>query len=82
MMEMPGLRQTRGSRVRTNDQPGASYVAPPDNAILTKQQVAEWLQVSTDMVDRLDLRHIPMGERKVRYLAKQVLEDLERRTQG
>jgi hypothetical protein len=59
-----------------------SFVAPPDNAILTKRQVADWLQVSEDLVDRLDLRYIPISERKVRYLAKHVLEDLERRTTG
>ena len=53
--------------------------AYPPEAILTKEQVAEWLQVSVDMVDRLNLRSIPISQRKVRYLAKHVLEDLEKR---
>jgi hypothetical protein len=50
----------------------------PPEAVLTKAQVAEWLQVSEDLVDRLNIKSIPIGERKRRYLAKHVLEALER----
>jgi hypothetical protein len=54
-------------------------IAHAPETVLTKAQVADWLQISEDMVDRLNLRRIRISERKERYLAKHVLEDLEKR---
>jgi hypothetical protein len=52
--------------------------AYPPEAILDIEQVAEWLQVSTRTVARLPIRSTRIGHRTRRYLAKHVLEYLER----
>jgi hypothetical protein len=50
----------------------------PPEAVLTKAQVAKWLQVSEDLVDRLNIKCFRIGGRRLRYLGKHVLEALER----
>ena len=55
--------------------------AYPPEAILTPDQVAEWLQVSRRTVQRLPLPAVTMGHRTVRYLAKEILEYLERQSE-
>lgn len=47
--------------------------------ILTRDQLAAWLQVSGDMVDAMGFRCITISERKRRYLVKHILEDLDKR---
>jgi hypothetical protein len=51
-----------------------SYVP---EAILTQEQVAQWLGVSTRTVRKLRIRRWASSRRLVRYLAKHVLEYLE-----
>jgi hypothetical protein len=62
--------RTEGSDTR---QP-VSYVP---EAILTQEQVAQWLGVSTRTVRKLRIRRWRGSRRLVRYLAKHVLEYLE-----
>lgn len=50
----------------------------PD-AILDIGQVAEWLQVSTRTVERLDIPPVFLGTRTKRYLGKDVLKYMEQR---
>ena len=45
-------------------------------AVLTIQDVAKWLQVSTRMVERLNIKPCYLGDRTRRYLGKTVLEYL------
>lgn len=54
-------------------------VAYAPEAILTIEQVAEWLQVSTRTVERLDIPATFLGHRTKRYLGKDVLKYLEMR---
>lgn len=68
-----------------NEPPPAA--APPDQrayppeAILTTEQLAAWLQVSVTQVQRLNLPAVPVGKRRWRYIAGQVLEELRRRAE-
>jgi hypothetical protein len=55
--------------------------APPRDAILTTEQVAEWLQVSPEQVRRMNLPAIAVGKRKWRYVAGQVLDALAKRAE-
>ena len=48
-------------------------------AILDIYQVAEWLQVSTRTVERLDIPPVFLGTRTKRYLGKDVLKYMEQR---
>ena len=57
---------------------GKPVLAFPPEAVLTRQQVAAWLGVDVETVDRLPIRRRKLGRRTVRYLAKWVLEYLER----
>jgi len=54
---------------------------PPRDAILTTEQLAEWLQISPEQVRRLGLPAIAVGKRKWRYLMSQVLDELEKRAE-
>ena len=53
--------------------------AYPSEAVLTIEQVAEWLQMSVRSVERLDLPCVYLGTRTRRFLAKHIVEYLERR---
>jgi hypothetical protein len=57
---------------------GAPRAYPPE-AVLTIEQLADWLQMGKRSVERLDLPCIYLGTRTRRYLAKHVLEYLDRR---
>lgn len=52
--------------------------AYPPEAVLTRAQVAEWLGMKVDTVDHLPIKRRKIGRRTVRYLARWVLEYLER----
>lgn len=53
-------------------------VAYPPEAILTTEQMAEWLQVSPRLVEAMHLPKLLLpGSRMVRYSAGQVLQFLE-----
>jgi len=54
---------------------------PSREAVLTTDQVAEWLQVSPEQVRRMNLPAIAVGKRKWRYIAGQVLDALEKRAE-
>lgn len=54
---------------------------PPREAILTTTQVAAWLQISEEQVRRLNLPSIPVGKRRWRYIAGQILDALEKRAE-
>ncbi len=55
--------------------------APPREAVLTTEQVAEWLQVSPEQVRRMNLPAIAVGKRKWRYIVGQVLDTLAKRAE-
>lgn len=54
-------------------------VAHPPEAILTINEVAEWLDVSVRTVERLDIPGVFLGHRTKRYLGKDVLKYMEQR---
>jgi hypothetical protein len=54
-------------------------IAHAPEAILDIAQVAEWLQVSTRTVERLDIPCVFLGTRTKRFLGRDVLAYLERR---
>lgn len=56
-----------------------AVVAHPPEAILDISQVAQWLQVSTRTVERLDIPSVFLGTRTKRFLGKDVLAYLEGR---
>jgi len=61
---------------------GASRAAlsgPSTEAVLTREQVCHWLQISERQFYRLNLPAIPVGKRGVRYLAAAVLQHLKGR---
>lgn len=62
--------------VMADVRPVLSY--PPD-AILTQQEVADWLGVSVRTVRKLPIKRWSQGRRLVRYLAKHVLAYIEER---
>jgi len=51
-------------------------IPPPADAVLTPQQVADWLQVSTKTLATLPIRSKKLGHRTRRYVARDVLEYL------
>ncbi len=53
--------------------------APPRDAILTPEQLAAWLQVSVDQAKGLNLPAIRVGKRGWRFVAGQVVDELQRR---
>lgn len=54
-------------------------VAHAPEAILTIEEVAQWLQVSVRTVERLDIPSVSLGHRTKRYLGKDVLKYMELR---
>lgn len=57
-----------------------SVVSYPPEAVLDIEQVAEWLQVSKRHAERLHIPCIYLGTRTRRYIGKQVLEFLEKKS--
>jgi hypothetical protein len=55
---------------------GAPVAYPPD-AILTQEQVAAWLGISTRTLRKLPIRRWASSRRLVRYLGRHVLQYLE-----
>jgi len=58
---------------------GRSPIAYPPEAILTTEQVAEWLQCGVSTVEALGLPRLRLPVRTVRYSAGDVLAFLEGR---
>jgi hypothetical protein len=52
-------------------------LAFPDNAILTLEQVAAWLQLHPKTASRLPIKYKLTGDRSRRYLGKWVREYME-----
>jgi hypothetical protein len=59
--------------------PVQSPIGYPPNAILTQEQVAAWLGISTRTLRKLPIRRWASSRRLVRYLARHVLQYLEER---
>lgn len=55
--------------------------APAREAVLTTEQVAAWLQVSPEQVLRMKLPAVAVGKHRWRYVAGQVLDELQRRAE-
>ena len=53
--------------------------APPETAMLTKEQAAAWLQISERQLERLNLPVVMLGKRTPRYHVGSILEHLTRR---
>lgn len=54
-------------------------IAYPPEAVLEIEDVAEWLRISKRAAERLHLPCFYLGTRTRRYLAKSVLEFIERK---
>jgi len=50
----------------------------PLGAVLTREQVAEWLQVRPRQLDRMGVPYLDLGHKTKRYFAKDVQGWLER----
>lgn len=57
----------------------ARRVAYPPEAVLTPDEVAEWLAISERQLERLPIRRVQLSPRKTLYLAREVYEYLEER---
>jgi len=55
--------------------------AYPAHAVLTIKQVASWLQVGVRSVERMDIPCVMLGTRTRRYVAKDVLRYLDKRSE-
>jgi hypothetical protein len=60
----------------------ATQVEPTAEAVLTREQVCRWLQISERQFYRLDLPAIRVGKRGVRYHVGTLLEHLKRKHVG
>lgn len=60
---------------RKSETPVISY---PPEAVLEIHHVADWLRVGETKVEEMDIPHFYMGSRTKRYLAKKVLEHIEK----
>jgi hypothetical protein len=49
-----------------------------DTTIMTRKEVAQWLQVKPRQVDRLGVPCIPLGRKTVRYFKGDVVEWLQK----
>jgi hypothetical protein len=72
----PGIPRVLPSH-RTDGPETREPVSYVPEAILTQEQVAQWLGVSTRTVRKLRIRRWASSRRLVRYLAKHVLEYLD-----
>lgn len=54
-------------------------ISYPPETVLNIEQVAEWLQISTRQVERLDIPFSLLGRRTKRYVAAEVLAFIESR---
>jgi hypothetical protein len=52
-------------------------LAPTDDGILTRNEVAEWLKVKPRQIDRLGVPQINLGRKTKRYLRRDVVQWLE-----
>ncbi len=50
---------------------------PAPDAILTRDEVADWLKVRPRQVERLGVPYLDLGRKTKRYLGRDVLEWLE-----
>ena len=51
----------------------------PLHAVLTRDELAEYLSVSIRQIERLDLPVTYLGDHTPRYILRRVIEELERR---
>ena len=59
--------------------PQTQAPAPASDEILTRDEVAAWLKVKPRQVERLGLPVLDLGRKTKRYLARDVVQWLERR---
>ena len=59
--------------------PNASFGELPREALLTADEVGEWLKVARRQVQRLGIPRIDLGKKTLRYQVKDVLAWLETR---
>lgn len=72
------LQTKREGRETSAPVPGPRRpVSYPPETILTQEQVADWLGISTRTVRKLRIRRWASSRRLVRYLARHVLQYLE-----
>ena len=68
---------TVADRRRVNTPPAQSPIGYPPDAILTQEQVAAWLGISTRTLRKLPIRRWRSSRRLVRYLGRHVLQYVE-----
>ena len=74
----PSIQRTKVVEKVSVTAPALVY---PRDAILTREQCAEWLQVSVNTIDRMYLPQVRVGERAVRFIVGRVLDELEVRAE-
>ena len=50
-----------------------TLAGPPDDAVMTRDEVARWLKVRPRQVERLGIPCLALGRKTVRYLRSDVL---------
>lgn len=71
-----GLSMDSAPLEPSGDKPVVAY---PETAVLELGHVAAWLRVSERTVERLDIPFALLGKRTKRYLARDVIEYLEKK---
>ncbi len=56
---------------------GEPVFAPPPTAVLTKDQLMEWLQIGEKTYSQMDFPYIPFGHRTPRYMVAHILRYLD-----
>lgn len=78
---LPDKRQPSRKEVGMGTDPAQDLAIQPIKPVLTRAEVCEVLSVSLRTLDRLPIKSVSIGRRTRRYLAKHVLEYLERLAQ-
>lgn len=66
----------------TAGEPKPRITSYPPDALLTQEEVADWLGVSERQVRRYPLKRVPLGPKTPRYFASAVYEYLRAREQA
>ena len=74
-------RKELAKEVGVGTDPAQELAIQPIKPVLTRAEVCEVLSISLRTLDRLPIKSVSIGRRTRRYLAKHVLEYLERLAQ-
>lgn len=75
------VERTEALKVRLPPAAPRPTFVPAREAVLTLAQLAAWLQVGEDAVRKMNFKAVQIGKNRWRYVAGQVLDELERRAE-